>query len=123
MALARRCRPSQDTKWHQIHRAAQVLVKGQHRQHEQEENRCNAAILTAAVTVPSSPVARRLPTMQVLPRRDPGVAPLLQDLALRRGLRGYDFGLWSAVFPLGMHVVATHSYATVEQLSFTLHAG
>jgi len=37
---------------------------------------------------------------------------------LRRGPHGYDPGLWSAVFPLGMYSVATHAYATVSALAF-----
>jgi tellurite resistance protein TehA-like permease len=38
--------------------------------------------------------------------------------AMQRGSRGYDPGLWSAVFPLGMHVVATYNYAAVAGLPF-----
>ena len=37
---------------------------------------------------------------------------------MQRGPHGYDPSLWSAVFPLGMYVAATHSYATVAQLPF-----
>jgi tellurite resistance protein TehA-like permease len=37
---------------------------------------------------------------------------------LRRGRRGYDPRDWSAVFPLGMYVVATHSFATAAGLPF-----
>ncbi|HSU05917.1 MAG TPA: tellurite resistance/C4-dicarboxylate transporter family protein [Acetobacteraceae bacterium] len=37
---------------------------------------------------------------------------------LQRGPRGYDPGLWSVVFPLGMYVAATHDYATVAHLPF-----
>jgi tellurite resistance protein TehA-like permease len=37
---------------------------------------------------------------------------------LRRGPHGYEPGLWSAVFPLGMYVAATHDYATVAHLQF-----
>jgi tellurite resistance protein TehA-like permease len=37
---------------------------------------------------------------------------------LQRGPHGYDPGLWSAVFPLGMYVAATHNYATVAGLAF-----
>jgi tellurite resistance protein TehA-like permease len=37
---------------------------------------------------------------------------------MQRGPRGYDPGLWSAVFPLGMYVAATHDYATVARLPF-----
>ena len=37
---------------------------------------------------------------------------------MQRGPHGYDAGLWSAVFPLGMYVAATHSYATVAHLPF-----
>jgi tellurite resistance protein TehA-like permease len=37
---------------------------------------------------------------------------------LRRGPHGYDPGLWSAVFPLGMYVAATHNYAIVASLPF-----
>ena len=37
---------------------------------------------------------------------------------MQRGPRGYDSGLWSAVFPLGMYVVATHEYAAVADLKF-----
>lgn len=37
---------------------------------------------------------------------------------LQRGPHGYDPGLWSAVFPLGMYVAATYDYATVAHLPF-----
>jgi tellurite resistance protein TehA-like permease len=37
---------------------------------------------------------------------------------MQRGPHGYDPGLWSAVFPLGMYVVATHEYADVARLPF-----
>ncbi|MCF3945215.1 tellurite resistance/C4-dicarboxylate transporter family protein [Acidiphilium sp. AL] len=37
---------------------------------------------------------------------------------LRRGPHGYDPGLWSVVFPLGMYVAATHEYATEAHLRF-----
>ncbi|HKT17668.1 MAG TPA: tellurite resistance/C4-dicarboxylate transporter family protein [Stellaceae bacterium] len=37
---------------------------------------------------------------------------------MQRGPHGYDPGLWSAVFPLGMYVAATHDYATVARLPF-----
>ncbi len=37
---------------------------------------------------------------------------------MQRGPHGYDVGLWSAVFPLGMYVVATHDYATAARLWF-----
>lgn len=37
---------------------------------------------------------------------------------LRRGPHGYDPGLWSIVFPLGMYVTATHDYATEAHLGF-----
>jgi tellurite resistance protein TehA-like permease len=37
---------------------------------------------------------------------------------MQRGPHGYDSGLWSAVFPLGMYVVATHEYAAVADLPF-----
>jgi tellurite resistance protein TehA-like permease len=37
---------------------------------------------------------------------------------LRRGPHGYEPGLWSVVFPLGMYVAATHDYATEAHLSF-----
>jgi tellurite resistance protein TehA-like permease len=37
---------------------------------------------------------------------------------LQRGPHGYDSGLWSAVFPLGMYVAATHDYATAAGLAF-----
>ncbi len=37
---------------------------------------------------------------------------------MQRGPHGYDSGLWSAVFPLGMYVVATHEYARVASLAF-----
>ncbi len=37
---------------------------------------------------------------------------------LRRGPHGYEPGLWSAVFPLGMYVAATHDYATEAHLQF-----
>jgi tellurite resistance protein TehA-like permease len=37
---------------------------------------------------------------------------------MQRGSHGYDLGLWSAVFPLGMYTAATHNYATVAQLPF-----
>ncbi|HEY6456967.1 MAG TPA: tellurite resistance/C4-dicarboxylate transporter family protein [Steroidobacteraceae bacterium] len=37
---------------------------------------------------------------------------------MQRGPHGYDPGLWSAVFPLGMYVVATHEYAGITHLSF-----
>jgi tellurite resistance protein TehA-like permease len=37
---------------------------------------------------------------------------------LQRGPHGYDPGLWSAVFPLGMYVVATQEYADNAHLSF-----
>lgn len=37
---------------------------------------------------------------------------------MQRGPHGYDSGLWSAVFPLGMYTVATHDYAAVAHLPF-----
>lgn len=37
---------------------------------------------------------------------------------LKRGPGGYDPGLWSVVFPLGMYVAATHDYATQAHLGF-----
>lgn len=37
---------------------------------------------------------------------------------LQRGPHGYDPGLWSVVFPLGMYTAATHDYATVAHLPF-----
>lgn len=37
---------------------------------------------------------------------------------MQRGPHGYDPGLWSAVFPLGMYVVATYEYADITHLSF-----
>lgn len=37
---------------------------------------------------------------------------------MQRGPHGYDLGLWSAVFPLGMYAAATHNYATVAHLPF-----
>jgi tellurite resistance protein TehA-like permease len=37
---------------------------------------------------------------------------------MQRGPHGYDPGLWSAVFPLGMYVVATHQYAAAAHLTF-----
>jgi tellurite resistance protein TehA-like permease len=37
---------------------------------------------------------------------------------LQRGPHGYDSGLWSAVFPLGMYAVATHEYAAAADLPF-----
>jgi tellurite resistance protein TehA-like permease len=37
---------------------------------------------------------------------------------LQRGPHGYDPGLWSVVFPLGMYVAATHDYATEAHLQF-----
>jgi tellurite resistance protein TehA-like permease len=37
---------------------------------------------------------------------------------MQRGPRGYDPGLWSAVFPLGMYAVATHDYAAVAGFAF-----
>ncbi|HEY6451349.1 MAG TPA: tellurite resistance/C4-dicarboxylate transporter family protein [Steroidobacteraceae bacterium] len=37
---------------------------------------------------------------------------------MQRGPHGYDPGLWSAVFPLGMYVVATHNFATVARVPF-----
>ena len=37
---------------------------------------------------------------------------------LQRGPHGYDPGLWSVVFPLGMYVAATHEYATEAHLPF-----
>jgi tellurite resistance protein TehA-like permease len=37
---------------------------------------------------------------------------------MQRGPRGYDPGLWSVVFPLGMYTAATHNYATVARLPF-----
>ncbi len=37
---------------------------------------------------------------------------------MQRGPRGYDPGLWSVVFPLGMYTAATHDYATVARLPF-----
>jgi tellurite resistance protein TehA-like permease len=37
---------------------------------------------------------------------------------LRRGPHGYEPGLWSAVFPLGMYVAATYDYATEAHLQF-----
>jgi tellurite resistance protein TehA-like permease len=40
---------------------------------------------------------------------------------LQRGPHGYDPGLWSVVFPLGMYVAATHDYAT-EAHQYFLYA-
>jgi tellurite resistance protein TehA-like permease len=37
---------------------------------------------------------------------------------LRRGPYGYDPGLWSVVFPLGMYAAATHAYAAAARLPF-----
>jgi len=37
---------------------------------------------------------------------------------MRRGPHGYDAALWSAVFPLGMYVAATHNYASAAHLPF-----
>lgn len=37
---------------------------------------------------------------------------------LRRGLYGYDHGVWSVVFPLGMYATATHVYAAAARLPF-----
>lgn len=37
---------------------------------------------------------------------------------MQRGPHGYQPGLWSAVFPLGMYVVATQSYAAVTGVRF-----
>ncbi|MGB9330675.1 MAG: tellurite resistance/C4-dicarboxylate transporter family protein [Steroidobacteraceae bacterium] len=37
---------------------------------------------------------------------------------MQPGPHGYDSGLWSAVFPLGMYTAATHNYATVAHLPF-----
>jgi len=37
---------------------------------------------------------------------------------LQRETQGYDPGLWSAVFPLGMYAAATHDYAVVAHLPF-----
>ena len=37
---------------------------------------------------------------------------------MQRGPHGYDPGLWSAVFPLGMYAAATHEYARVARLPF-----
>ncbi|HEY6979827.1 tellurite resistance/C4-dicarboxylate transporter family protein [Reyranella sp.] len=37
---------------------------------------------------------------------------------MQRGPHGYDPGLWSAVFPLGMYAAATHEYARVAGLPF-----
>lgn len=37
---------------------------------------------------------------------------------MQRGPHGYDSGLWSAVFPLGMYAVATHEYAATAHLPF-----
>jgi len=37
---------------------------------------------------------------------------------MQRGPHGYDPGLWSAVFPLGMYAVATQTYADVAHLPF-----
>ncbi len=81
--------------------------------------------------------------LMVLPRGDPSLAPLLAFVApftvllwatstfwipllvilfswkeMQRGPHGYDPGLWSAVFPLGMYVAATHDYATAAGLPF-----
>lgn len=48
--------------------------------------------------------------------------PLLMILFIwkltQRGAPGYDSSLWSAVFPLGMYVAATHNYATFAHLPF-----
>lgn len=48
--------------------------------------------------------------------------PLLMILFLWKELRrvphSYEPGLWSAVFPLGMYVAATHDYATQAHLQF-----
>jgi tellurite resistance protein TehA-like permease len=37
---------------------------------------------------------------------------------MQRGSRGYDPELWSAVFPLGMYVAATHAFAAAARLPF-----
>jgi tellurite resistance protein TehA-like permease len=37
---------------------------------------------------------------------------------LQRGPHGYDPGLWSVVFPLGMYTAATHDYAAEAHLQF-----
>jgi tellurite resistance protein TehA-like permease len=37
---------------------------------------------------------------------------------LRRGPHGYDPGMWSIVFPLGMYTAATEVYATAARLPF-----
>jgi tellurite resistance protein TehA-like permease len=37
---------------------------------------------------------------------------------LQRGPHGYDPGLWSVVFPLGMYVAATHEYAMMAHMPF-----
>jgi tellurite resistance protein TehA-like permease len=37
---------------------------------------------------------------------------------MQRGPHGYDPGLWSAVFPLGMYAAATHTYAAAARLPF-----
>lgn len=37
---------------------------------------------------------------------------------LQRGPHGYDPGLWSVVFPLGMYAAATHDYAIQAHLGF-----
>jgi tellurite resistance protein TehA-like permease len=83
--------------------------------------------------------------LMALPSRSSALAPLLQFVApftvllwatstfwlpllvilfiwkeMQRGPHGYDPGLWSAVFPLGMYSVATYEYAQVARLPFLM---
>jgi tellurite resistance protein TehA-like permease len=44
--------------------------------------------------------------------------PLFVWKEMQRGPHGYDPGLWSAVFPLGMYAAATHTYAAAARLPF-----
>lgn len=48
----------------------------------------------------------------------PLLAILFAWKELRRGPHGYDPGLWSVVFPLGMYTAATHDYATAAHMPF-----
>jgi tellurite resistance protein TehA-like permease len=70
-----------------------------------------------------APMLRLVPSLTVLLWATstfwiPLLAILFAWKGMQRGPHGYDPGLWSAVFPLGMYTVATRNYATAAQLPF-----
>ncbi|HLG86728.1 MAG TPA: tellurite resistance/C4-dicarboxylate transporter family protein [Alphaproteobacteria bacterium] len=70
-----------------------------------------------------APILRLVPSLTVLLWATSTFwIPLLVILfawkEMQRGPHGYDPGLWSAVFPLGMYTVATRDYAAAARLAF-----